>query len=447
MSQLLADPESAFHLLSGVVLLVALGVVVHCRPTWAVALFVALIAISTDLREPLFAPVISVTGLQVGLLDGLATVMLCSAGYRIAVGRGLRGAPLAAIGVLVGVLVLNVLRGTAALGVQLAVNEARAWIYLLAALAFTATAPVRDRRWWTVIGLGYCGWLMCWTVVGFKVTGVHPVTSYVEVSGELTDPRPVTAAAAVVLAQVMLVLVAVRTRRRHLVAGAALAATLVVLQHRTVWFAAIAGLAYLGLGALRDGGRGRLAAVLTALAVTAGTVVLLLSGIAQRSAVVVSAENVTASDNTLAWRVTGWIELLQDRTSGAGVLIGHPFGEGFRRVVAGQVIAVSPHSHYVETALRFGLFGLAASVVLIVLAWRGAAPLGRVARAPRAVLIVLAVFALTYRCDPLQGILLGTVLGLCRTPTSETDGLGLPADPARAPTVRAPAVRAPAAVG
>lgn len=440
MSQLLADPESAFHLISGVVLLVALGVVVHCRPAWAIALFVALIATSTDLREPLFAPVISVVGLQVGLLDGLVTVMLCSAAYRVAVGRALCGAQLAPISVLVGLLMVNMLRGMASFGVQLAVNEARASIYLLAALAFTATAPVRGPRWWIVMGLGYCGWLIYWTVSGFEATGLHPVTSYIEIGGELTDPRPVTAAGAVVLAQVMLVLVAVRTRRRHLFAAAVLGATLVVLQHRTVWFAGVAGLAYLGLRALRDGGRGRLAALLAAAAATTGTLALVLSGIAQRSAVAVSAENVTASDNTLNWRVTGWVALLQDRTTVVGVLTGHPFGEGFRRVVGGQVVVVSPHSHYVETVLRFGLLGLAASVALFWLAWRGAVSLGPAARPPRAVLIALAVFALTYRCDPLQGVLLGTVLGLSRTPTPDADRPSSPVSRARVPATRVPAV-------
>lgn len=433
MSQLLADPELAFHLVSGVVLLAALGLVVHVRPAWGVVLFVALTATSTDLRAPLFAPVISAGGLQLGLIDALATVMLLSAGCRLAVGRGPRGAPLAAIYVLVGLLAVNLLRGTASFGLQLAVNEARSWIYLLAAVTFCAAAPVLDARWWTTIGLSYCAWMVCWTAAGLKATGLRPATSYVEVGGVLTDPRPVTAAAAVVLAQIMLVLIALGTLRRNTLVAATLAVTLIALQHRTVWFAALGGLAYLGLGALRDGGRGRLAAVLTGAAAATGTLVLLLTGVAQRSAVAVSAENVTASDNTFAWRVTGWVELLQDQTTAIRVLIGRPFGEGFRRVIGGQVIAVSPHSHYVETVLRFGLLGLVASIVLVGLTWRGVGRLGPAARAPRSVLIVLTVFAITYRCDPIQGILLGTLLGLCPRPERGVAQPSLPPGQARVP--------------
>lgn len=433
MSQLLADPELAFHLLCGVVLLVALGLVVHVRPAWGVALFVALAATSTDLRTPLFAPVLSAGGLQLGLIDALATVMLLSAGCRIAVGRGPRGAPLAAICVLAGLLAVNLLRGTVGFGLQLAVNEARSWIYLLAAVTFCATVPVRNARWWTTVGLSYCVWMVGWTVAGLRATGLRPVTSYVELSGELIDPRPVTAAAAVVLAQIMLVSIAVRTRRRDALVAAVLMVTLIALQHRTVWFAALGGLAYLGIGALRDGGRGRLAATLAGAAAATGTLVLLLSGVAQRSAVALSAENVTASDNTFAWRVTGWVDLLQHRTTVVGVLIGHPFGQGFRRVVGGQVVVVSPHSHYVETVLRFGLLGMVASIVLVGLAWRDVRRLGPAVRAPRSVLIVLVIFAIAYRCDPIQGIFLGTLLGLCPQPERSVPPPSLPAARAAVP--------------
>lgn len=412
MSALLADPDALFHVVAAVVLLVALGSIVHARPKVGVALFVALLALSTDLRDPVLVLQVSVAGLQIGLLDVLATVMLASAVARTAAGR-VRGPHLPAISVLIGLLVLNVARGLTAHGIQLATNEARAWIYLLAALAFCAAAPIRDGRWWTGLAFVYCGWLVLRTGVGLAATGLQPVTSYVEIDGQLTDPRPVTAAAAAVLAQVMLLLVAARThRRRDLVAVLALGGVLIALQHRSVWFAAAGGLAYLALRALRDGGRGRLAAVLAGGGAFVAGLLALLSGVAQRSAVAVSAENVTASDNTFAWRVAGWRELLQEQTTVVGALIGHPFGTGFRRVIGGQIVSVSPHNHYLETFLRFGLVGLGASILLVALAWRGAAAFGPPPPAIRSVLIVLVVFAVAYRCNPVQGILLGTVLGL-----------------------------------
>lgn len=435
MNAVLADPDLLFRLTAGSALLVALGLLIHVRPQVGIALFVALVAVSTDLRTPVLELQISVAGVQIGLLDAVSGAMLVSALVRTATGNA-RGPLFLPIWILVGLFTLNVLRGVHQYGLQLAFNEARSWVYLLAALSFCAASPVRSARWWMGLGLAYCSWLVFRVAAGLAMSGVHPVTSYIEIGGKLTDPRPITAAAAAVLAQAMLFLAVGRSRRRDLVAVMLLGGLLVVIQHRTVWFAAAGGLAYLGLRALRHGGRGRLAAVLAAGGLALGGLLALLTGAAQRSAVAVSAENVTASNNTFAWRVSGWRELLQEQLTAMGSLFGSPFGAGFRRVVDGQVVAVSPHSHYVETVLRFGLIGLVASIVVVVAAWRAASSSGWPVAGSRSALIVLAIFAVTYRCDPVQGILVGTILGLSAGRPAD---VGAPARP-QVPPSRSPAM-------
>ena len=411
VSALLADPARLFYAAAGIVLLATLGVIVHVWPKAGVALFVASIAVSTDLRDPISVLATSVAGIQAGPLDVLAATMLVSAVVRIGSGQA-RGRHLVWIFLLVGVLGLNILRGVDAFGLQGAVNEARSWIYLFSAAAFCATAPIRDARWWTRLGILYCGWLTFRIVTGLAATGLQPVTSYIEVSGQLVDPRPITASAAVVLAQVMLLVTARTFHRREFVAVFVLAALLVVIQHRTVWFAAAGGLAYLALTKLRDGGRGRLAVVLGGGGLATVSVAALLTGLVQRSAVAVSASNLTASNNTFSWRLTGWRELLQDHVTPTAVLLGKPFGSGFRRLIGGQVVDVSAHSHYLETFLRFGLVGLFATGMAFVLAWRAASAVEPVTQGLRPTLVVVIFFGITYRCDPIQGILIGTILGV-----------------------------------
>jgi O-antigen ligase len=94
------------------------------------------------------------------------------------------------------------------------------------------------------------------------------------------------------------------------------------------------------------------------------------------------------------------------------VLVGKPFGSGFRRTIAGQVVDVSPHDHYLETFLRFGMAGVVASILLLVLAWRGAAALTPASGALGSILTAIIVFGITYRWSPVEAILLGTILGL-----------------------------------
>lgn len=196
---------------------------------------------------------------------------------------------------------------------------------------------------------------------------------------------------------------------------AVLVASLVVLQQRTVWIAtAIAGV-YLGFLALRAGGRARLAAALGAALAFVVVAAGFLTGAVQRSVVAVSAENITQSDNTLTWRFDGWKDLLTKNFGTVQAVIGEPFGSGYSRTVNGVNVTVSPHSHYVEMFLRFGVIGSVAFVVLTVFAWR-AAPAAAIrlnldTGAIRAVLVALVVAGVTYRWDIMQGLVLGTILG------------------------------------
>lgn len=424
---LIADSQALFYAVTAAVLLSAATVVLRWRPEAGVGLLVSVLVLGPDLRDPVLSVGLRVGGYDLALLDALAVVMLAGAVvHGLVTKRG--GAHVVLLLVLGALLAVNVLRGVAAFGLQQAVNESRQWFYLLATVAFGVTLPLRDVRRWRQFAVLSAGWLVLVAVVGLLDTGVQPATAPIQVDGQLMDPRPVTAPGALLLAEaLLLVLARSRNRYRALVSAAALGGTLLVLQHRTVWIAALAALLYLTAVALRGDRRARLAALVAAGAVTVAALTAFLTGTAQRSAVAVSAENVAAADNTFIWRVTGWRELLQAPTDVTKVVFGDPFGSGFRRVISGQLVTVSPHSQYVETLLRFGVVGLALSVGVFLLAWRGApAAAGTIGASPaalRALLMVAALYGIAYRLDPLQGLLIGTVLGLASAAGDERQPL------------------------
>lgn len=428
----MAEPQTLFFLVAGVVLLLALGVLVHVSAKLGTAVFVVLAALWTNLRTPL-APSLAIGGLQVTALDVLAVVILVSGLVRATTGAA-AGRRLWPLWLLVGILVLNAARGISHSGLQHPVDEVRSWLFLLAALVYGATSTVTDPLWWRRVLALYCGGLAVVTVVGLSGTGLGAATTRVQLDGKLVDPRPLTSFGALILADVLLILFAARLRRRNrsLAAMAVLAALLVLLQQRTVWIAGAISLSYVALAALRAGGRARLAAVIGAASVALVAATAFLTGTVQRSVIAASAENITQSDNTLAWRLEGWKQLLRTNLGLVQSVVGQPFGSGYRRTVAGTVVTVSPHSHYVEMFLRFGLIGSVAFVALAVIAWRGtsaaALRFGVEVTALRAILLALMVAGLTYRWDITQGLMLGTIIGSAGRgrPSPVSDAAGEP---------------------
>ena len=139
------------------------------------------------------------------------------------------------------------------------------------------------------------------------------------------------------------------------------AAFVLVLQHRSVWVAYLVGAAWL---MLQERARlARRAPTLLAIAMIAGMVVAIglalgmfeeVSEALLKSAVSVGDRSSTATD-----RFYGWEALLENWwEAGPGtILLGFPFGTGFRRVIDGFLVEYSPHNFYVFMLLRSGLVG------------------------------------------------------------------------------------------
>lgn len=178
--------------------------------------------------------------------------------------------------------------------------------------------------------------------------------------------------AAVALGQTMAWLRGTGTRRSGWHA-AALLAFVTILQHRSVWVAAAAGL--LCVMALERKHLPRRFPLMLgfALVVTLSTAVAAwfgaLDDLGRR--LVQSTLSMGDSQGTFAARVDGWERLLETWTGASTqvVVFGFPFGHGYTRMYNGQLIEFAPHNFYLDLILRVGIVGavlfMAATLVAI----------------------------------------------------------------------------------
>jgi hypothetical protein len=314
----------------------------------------------------------------------------------------------------------STLRGIGSFGLQTAVNDVRlSFWYLLAAALYTATMPAgvpverAVRRAWGATAVAYAG--LC--VIGWARHGLHAVTYRATVGGVVIDPRPVPAAAALILAQTAILLMfappdqgrrqsGVPTRIRQRALSLLLLVFVLLLQHRTVWVVTVA----MALTGWMLGARGRERVLSTVVLVlsTALTVLAYQFGVFSTvgTMLATSAEEVQDSNSTFAWRVTGWQQLLTVPRSLLEWLSGLPFGSGYGRLIGGHLVTVGPHNYYVHVLLRLGTLGLLLLVVLYVLTWRRLGPASWGVPL-RALLVGQLVFFITYPASSPQGILAG----------------------------------------
>lgn len=422
----LLTPEAAFHAAFALVFLVAAAAVVAVRMELGLLLVAAAMAVTLNLRYSAGGGrrslAVDLGGLSIGLLDVLAALMLVIAAFRTIRRVSIRSWE--TVPWLLLVLVCgNAVRGGREFPTQEVVNELRPWLYLIATVLFASLVPrVRAGRRLLVGGLVlYTAWLVGVAIAGFATTGVRTVTDMAYADGRLVDPRPVAASGGLVLAEVLLLTAGCRGffRRGWWWATLAVLGLLVVLlQHRTVWVAAIVAIAYLLAEAVRRGGRARRIAIPVLAAGGVATFVIAVTGALRHTALAASTDNAFSQGNTLSWRILGWQELLGERRSFGDQLLGEPFGGGFERVVDGVTLTVSAHSEYVATVLRLGLVGLLAVGFLLLVAWRSAdaagVALGIPPRFLRAVLILVILYGTTYSWDPMQGVVLGLLVGFTK---------------------------------
>lgn len=317
----------------------------------------------------------------------------------------------------------SLLRGIGDHGLETAVNEARKWVFLLAAATYFTTVqpsrPVLDRiaTWIVWAGSAVAGVaLLRWVVIGLGV----PVPALL---GERVDHglRVLHANETLLVLQAALILMVawrgLGTRWRWV--GAGLLTTVVLMQHRTVWGALAVGVAVV---MWRDRELARRALVLLPVALVgavAAAVVVLGSPADQ---VATSATNT----QTFQWRFEGWRELVTSNGPEGALeaAVGRGFGTGWEREVFGETREESPHSLYLESYLRLGVIGTAAMLALMVLPivrlWRRplAAPLRGAPRqgllsddALISLLAAQATFGFTYFQSPSAGVVLGIAVG------------------------------------
>lgn len=246
-------------------------------------------------------------------------------------------------------------------------------------------------------------------------------------AGEGMRLRVVNAQATLVLAVALLLLIHHRVRGEPLRSwewlGVPLALAVLVLQHRSVWAATLAGVA--AIFYIERERRGRLlgAALLVGMLGAVAVVPVLDSGLGQSVVTEVSSSAtaaVSTEGGTFVGRVLSWRELLGQYAGlgPRGWLVGEPFGAGYSRVVEGMHIEYSPHNQYVQFLLRVGALGTAlwlAAYTLVLRRLRAtpAPPAALLAGVLWVLVATQLVFFIPYQAYHVQGLLLGVALTAC----------------------------------
>ena len=269
--------------------------------------------------------------------------------------------------VLLGVLLLvAIVRGVAAFGVEQSVAEFRLYFAFASATLYFATFPPSASRndrigmiWLAasipMMVLVCLRWLA--TFAGIDL-GVPPEKFGADAAIRAIDgPYTFFLAHAAVLTVPFWGLPDERARRLTRL-GVVLLLFAVVLDRRTVWLALLVGVAVI---MLRNRRLGRRAVVtVAAAAATTAAVYLALPRLGRESGPLTS-----SGTGTLDWRIEGWQALLETWSRDpVSWLIGQPFGSGFARRVEGMEVVLEAHNFYLTTLLRTGIVGLVALIVL-----------------------------------------------------------------------------------
>ena len=313
-------------------------------------------------------------------------------------------------------LVAHVAWGAVSFGLQDAVEPSRLWLYFLGPLVYCAqTRAVVSRASFLPLIVG-AGALAVFGLAQIMRNGLYGANEYIEIGGVLVDARPVSAAGTLLIVQSLLIATAGRFVRSHawLLLVVAFGASILVLQHRTVWaIALVAGtVAYLRWARVAIHMNERAAAFAAAVIILASPIVVSL--VATSSAFGESIETATSSGGTLGWRTASWGALIKAHSSPEEVFTGVPIGTSLGRELEGGEATQSPHSLYVDSLLSFGILGPIALLWLWLVVIRGRRHVAAGLELPAVTVVLLiasqALFGVTSTLGPVQGILLGMLL-------------------------------------
>ncbi|WP_306190781.1 hypothetical protein [Streptomyces sp. MK5] len=382
----------------------------HTRVGIALLLSPGLIDELTRQKTPSF----DVGALTFSVSDVITVCAVTVITGRLIVGRiRLSRGTVAAAGLLT-LATVSVLRGAGEFGLEHAVNECRPYAFFLAAALYVATADARVEiarfiaKAWCILAVTYA----LVAISRWRETGFSSANENIVVDGALVTARPVFAAAALVIGQAALLLIAMRLHTlRHRLLAVGLLLAVLLLQHRTVWIAtAIAIAAYLLLG--RAVGTERFAVFgATVCAGVIGLVGFSMFSLGPvKQDILSSYSTMQGTHSTFAWRVAGWNGLLGQKDTFVDLLVGRPFGTGYARLIDGNLVTVSPHNFYIQTFLRLGIAGLVLLVGLYLWILLNLRSGSRTDLLGRLILLTQLTFCFAYSPSMEQGAVLGIIL-------------------------------------
>jgi O-antigen ligase len=194
----------------------------------------------------------------------------------------------------------------------------------------------------------------------------------------------------------------------------------IVLQHRSVWVATIAGAVLLFM--LESKNRARVSGQLALLGIGIGvaTAVLFAAGYGERimAQLGASVEEAThAQHSTFTWRIQSWRELTSDliQSGPAAVAFGKPMGTAWDRILEAveNTVSAAPHNFYIQILTRAGVLGLVFFVATYALQLRrllSAYAAGTALRLVPMLIVLLGmqlVYFVPYSGDYVAAMLLG----------------------------------------
>jgi hypothetical protein len=370
---------------------------------------------------PLLRHNLSFGGFAVTPLDLVSIALLGAAFLRLSHGMASRRLVAPTLIVLL-LLSVHLARGVSAFGVQAAIAGGRTPLWFVAGLLYGSTARWTSREFaaLTLVSVS----IVPLVLFGYASKGFHSSTTVLVINGTAADSRPVTAAAALLILQGLILVLVLQIGPRggaRVALIALMALQVVLLQHRTVWACALAVGAVGVLLWFRS--RPALKHEQTCAVISAACFALPLTvwGVLHTSALVSSFREAQGPRSTLAWRTESWTKLLGHFGSLSDRVFGVPAGTSFERTVFGTQTAVQAHSMYVETILRFGIPGL----ILLVAAWASVVRRARLVRTDSlptaglyALVLTQAVFSVAYSLSIVEGVILGALLAALEVQTA-----------------------------
>jgi O-antigen ligase len=318
--------------------------------------------------------------------------------------------------------------------------DARPYFYLLAAGLYGMSFRIDTKKTNTVlklmsftalflIGLTFYRWLYLYTFVG----ELFPPAGTDKLDGSM---RVVHSHQALLIAQLSLLLVYYANISKYLIRLYSLAPVFIsialLLQHRSVWLAAIIGFfTRFFMGKQKDdaqSGKYKVLYIIIAL-----FLLLVISQLFDQKQGITdqvksSATTALAGEGTVAERLASWQELLKIWTDAGprSIFIGQSFGSDNTRYVKNEIgifikINYTAHNFYVQTLFNLGILGLLAYFAIINYTLRG---LWKIRKNPSKnqhaeafiiLIIMQLVYYVPYGADYYQGFLLGICLAYTKS--------------------------------